>query len=298
MEFVLDFKPDHGQPVQLENGIRRITAKNPSAFTFQGTNSYIIGTETLAVIDPGPADEAHLTSLLKTIDDRPVSHIFVSHTHADHSTLAPMLARKTGAVMVAIGPHKAARALHEGEVNRLEASADTNFTPDVIVEHHDLIEGDGWALQTVFTPGHCANHAAFALVGTGVLFSADHVMAWATSIVAPPDGSMTDYMDSLDRLLEREDRIYYPGHGGPVLRPKPFVRAMKTHRRMRESAIVERLKKGDRLISDMVKAIYRDTDPRLHGAAALSVFAHLEDLVERGIVSCEGVPALDAVYSA
>ena len=147
-----------------------------------------------------------------------------------------------------------------------------------------MINGDGWAIRTVLTPGHAANHAAFALEGTGILFSADHVMAWATSIVAPPDGAMADYMASLDRLIERGDRLLLPGHGGPVTAPRSFMRGLRTHRKMRERAILERIRGGDRTIKDMVEAIYRDTDPRLHGAAGLSVLAHLEDLVARGLV--------------
>jgi glyoxylase-like metal-dependent hydrolase (beta-lactamase superfamily II) len=160
------------------------------------------------------------------------------------------------------------------------------------------VEGDGWALETVLTPGHTANHACFGLSGSGILFSADHVMAWATSIVAPPDGAMSDYMTSLESLLARDDRLYFPGHGGPVRDPQAFVRGIRTHRRMRERAILERIRSGDRKIPDMVAAIYRDTDPRLHGAAALSVLAHIEDLVERGEIVTEGPPSLAGVYEA
>jgi glyoxylase-like metal-dependent hydrolase (beta-lactamase superfamily II) len=149
----------------------------------------------------------------------------------------------------------------------------------------------------VLTPGHTANHTAFALEGTGVLFSADHVMAWATSIVAPPDGAMADYMTSLDRLIERGDRLLLPGHGGPVTAPRSFMRGLRTHRRMRERAILERIKGGDRTINTMVKAIYRDTDLRLHGAAGLSVLAHLEDLVARGLVMTDGAPAIDGIFT-
>ena len=147
------------------------------------------------------------------------------------------------------------------------------------------------------TPGNTANHAAFALEGTGMLFSADHVMAWSTSIVAPPDGAMADYMKSLDRLIERGDRLLLPGHGGPVTAPRSFMRGLKTHRKRRERAILERIARGDRTIKDMVAAIYRDTDPRLHGAAGLSVLAHLEDLVARGLVATEGDPAIDGIFT-
>ena len=171
----------------------RITAENPSPFTFYGTNSYIVGRETLAVIDPGPDDDAHLKTLLEVIADRPVSHIFVSHTHRDHSPLAARLKQHTGAIVLAEGPHRPARPLRIGEINPLDASADTAFNPDIALPDDMVVDGDGWAIRTVLTPGHTANHAAFALEGTGILFSADHVMAWATSIVAPPDGAMADY---------------------------------------------------------------------------------------------------------
>jgi glyoxylase-like metal-dependent hydrolase (beta-lactamase superfamily II) len=235
--------------------------------------------------------------LLRAIDGRPVSHILVSHTHSDHSPLAGRLRDLTGAITLGEGPHRPARPLRLGEINPLDASADTDFMPDQVLADDVLVEGDGWALRAVHTPGHTVNHMAFALEGTGILFSADHVMAWATSIVAPPDGSMAQYMASLDRLLEREDdRVYLPGHGGPVIQPRNFVRGLKTHRRMRERAIIERLSVGDRRISDIVAAIYRDTDPRLHGAAGLSVFAQLEGLIDQGKVVSEGDPSLDGVF--
>ena len=197
---------------------------------------------------------------------------------------------------MAEGAHRPARPYYAGEVNMLEASADTDFIPDIALADGGTIEGDGWALEGIHTPGHAANHMAFGLKNTGVLFSADHVMAWATSIVAPPDGSMSDYMVSLEKLLARDDKVYLPGHGGAVIKPAAFVRGLRAHRKMRERAIFERVLQGDRTIGDMVKAIYRDTDPRLHGAAALSVLAHLEDLVGRGEVKTDDHPSLDSIY--
>ena len=216
LKFDTSFDPVYGQGVSVAPDVQRITARNPSPFTFHGTNSYIVGRDTLAVIDPGPDDEAHLQTLLDVIAGRPVSHIFVSHTHRDHSPLAARLKERTGAVVLAEGPHRPARPLHIGETNALDASADMAFVPDIALPDDRVIDGDGWSIRTVLTPGHTANHAAFALEGTGILFSADHVMAWATSIVAPPDGAMADYMASLDRLIERGDRLLLPGHGGPV----------------------------------------------------------------------------------
>ncbi|MFA6031743.1 MAG: MBL fold metallo-hydrolase [Myxococcota bacterium] len=296
LKFDTSFDPGYGHGTDVAADVRRVTARNPSPFTFHGTNSYVVGSSTLAVIDPGPDDKAHLRTLLDVIAGRPVSHIFVSHTHRDHSPLAARLKEHTGALVLAEGPHRPARPLHVGETNALDASADTAFIPDIALPDGALVAGDGWVIRTVLTPGHTANHAAFALEGTGILFSGDHVMAWATSIVAPPDGAMADYMASLDRLIKRDDRLLLPGHGGPVTAPRAFMRGLKTHRKMRERAILERLKAGDRTIAEMVKAIYRDTDPRLHGAAGLSVLAHLEDLVTRGLVSTDTAPAIDGIF--
>lgn len=297
LEFDTSFTPAYGEALEIAPGIRRITVNNPGPFTFHGTNSYIVGTDTLAVIDPGPEDEAHFRALLEAIGGRPVSHILVSHTHVDHSPLAARLKAHTGATIVAEGPHHPARPLRIGEINPLDASGDTAFAPDRRLADGETVQGDGWALTGIFTPGHTANHMVFSLDGTGIVFSADHVMAWATSIVAPPDGAMSDYMASLERMLERDDRLYLPGHGGPVTKPAAFVRGLRTHRRMRERAIIERLRAGDRTVPEMVAAIYRDTDPRLHGAAGLSVLAHLEDLVGRGVVDAEPEPSIDGVFA-
>ncbi len=296
LEFDTGFEPAHGSFVTVAPDILRVTAPNASAFTFHGTNSYIVGRDTLAVIDPGPDDERHLKTLLDAIAGRPVSHIFVSHTHRDHSPLARRLKAATGALVLAEGPHRPARELAIGEVNALDESNDTDFMPDIALPGNAVVDGDGWSIRAVHTPGHAANHAAFSLENTGILFSADHVMAWSTSIVAPPDGAMADYMASLERLLERDDRLLLPGHGGPVTQPKAFMRGLKAHRKMRERAILERLQQGDRTIGDMVRVIYRETDPRLHGAAGLSILAHLEDLVSRGLATTHGAPAIDGIY--
>ncbi len=295
-EFDLAFEPAHGQAVPVAEHVQRITVNNPGPFTFHGTNSYIVGDRSVCVIDPGPEDEAHFAALMTALAGREVTHIAVSHTHKDHSPLARRLKAETGAQIVAEGPHRPARPLHEGETNPFAESSDVDFVPDIALSEGDVVEGDGWRLTTILTPGHTANHAAFALDDQGIVFSADHVMAWATSIVAPPDGAMGDYMASLERLLSRDDRVYFPGHGGPVKDPAAFLRGLRTHRRMRERAVLERIRAGDRLIPDMVKTIYASTDPRLHGAAALSVLAHLEDLVEKGQVETDGPARLSGVY--
>jgi glyoxylase-like metal-dependent hydrolase (beta-lactamase superfamily II) len=295
ISFDRHFEPAHGQAVEVAPLVRRVTAANAGPFTFHGTNSYIVGRGTVAIIDPGPDDPAQLAALLSATAGETVSHILVTHTHRDHSHGVRALAAATGA-KTAGQAHRFARALHEGETDALDAASDTAFRPDITLADGDALSGDTWRLTTVATPGHAANHLAFGLAGSELLFSGDHVMAWATSIVAPPDGSMADYMASLARLLDRPERRYLPGHGGPVVAAHGFVRSLMAHRRMRETAILDRLAKGDRTIPEIVAALYRDTPAALHGAAGLSVLAHLEDLGARGLVIADGAPRLDGAF--
>ena len=295
--FRTEFDPRHGEAVTVAPGLQRIVANNPSPFTFHGTNTYILGEgRSVAVIDPGPALDEHLAAILRALDGRAVSHILVTHTHVDHSPLAAALKREVGAKTYGQGPHRPARELHVGEVNALDASGDTDFRPDVPLRDNDVVEGEGWRLRAVFTPGHTANHMAFAREGTDDLLSGDHVMAWATSIVAPPDGSMADYMASLERIAREPQTTYWPGHGGRLENADGFVRALRAHRRMRETAVLEQVRMGRETIPDMVAVIYATTDSRLHGAAGLSVLAHLEDLCARGLVTTDGPPSLDGRY--
>ena len=290
------FVPDYGRPRRLADRVHRITAPNPSPFTFHGTNTYIVGTKTLAIIDPGPDSDTHLNSLMEFIAGRTVSHIFVTHTHRDHSDLVPRLTAVTHAKTVAEGAHRPSRPMRGGETETLDTSSDRTFRPEIVLNDGARISGDGWTIEAVHTPGHTKNHCAFSLVDKGILFSGDHVMGWATTIVAPPSGKMSDYMTSLDKLLTRPERLYLPGHGDVLKNPKSYMKALKAHRKMRERAVLQRIRGGDRVISDIVTALYRDTDPRLHAAAALSVFAHLEDLVERGLVRATGEPSPSAAY--
>lgn len=293
-----DYHAAHGQCIALAPGVARVTANNPGMMTFQGTNSYIIGDKSVCVLDPGPDDDAHFDALQRALQGRTVSHIIVSHTHRDHCGLAARLSRATGAKLVAEGPHRLSRPLHDGEAAAFGESSDLDFIPDITLSDGDLLSGDGWTLETVLTPGHAANHAAFSLLGTGLLFSADHIMAWATTVVAPPDGSMAHYMASLDKLLMRkEDHVYLPGHGGPVVEPAAYVGSLKTHRLMREKSILERIRSGERTIDAMVSAMYRDLDPKLHKAACFSVLAHVEDLVEKGLIKSEGPAVLSGIFS-
>jgi glyoxylase-like metal-dependent hydrolase (beta-lactamase superfamily II) len=290
----LDLVP--GTVEEAGSGVRRLLANNPSPFTYKGTISYIVGRGQVAIIDPGPLDEAHIAALLHAVRGETVTHIFVTHTHRDHSPATPRIKAATGALVLAQGPHRPARALHEDEAPRLDASNDIDFSPDRALADGEIVEGRGWTMEAVTTPGHTANHMAFAFKEANVLFSGDHVMAWSTPVVAPPDGSMRDYMASLQKLTRRAEPIYFPGHGGAVREAPRFVQHYIAHRQAREAAILRRLDKGEADIPTIVRAIYIGLDPRLVKAAALSVLAHLEDLVARGIVATDGEPSLSGRY--
>ena len=298
MRFERDFEPAYGQAVDVAPGIRRLTARNPGPFTFRGTNSYIVGADEVAIIDPGPDDAGHIAALAAATAGARVRHIRVTHTHRDHSAGAARLKAAAGGGLLANGPHRPSRPPRPGESAALDAGADWDFVPDRTIGDGDAIEGSGYRLIAVATPGHAANHLAFALAGTPHLFSGDHVMGWSTTVVAPPDGAMADYMASLDRLAERPETNYLPGHGGPIAHAPAFVRALRAHRRLREAAIVERIARGDARIADIVAVIYRETPAALHGAAALSVLAHVEDLVARGRVRLLSGSGLEGRYAA
>ncbi len=290
------FEPEYGRAITVAPGVRRLTAHNPGPFTFHGTNSYIVGEGDVAVIDPGPDDDAHIAALLVAAAGERISHILVTHTHRDHSPGAAKLKAATGALTAGGGPHRPARPLRAGEGGGLDAAADTAFRPEINLADGETVAGQGWRLTSVTTPGHTANHLAFALAGSDLLFSGDNVMAWSTTIVAPPDGSMADYVASLDKLSARTERRYLPGHGGPVVDAHSYVAALKQHRLEREAAIVARLLAGDRTIGQVVAAVYAAIDPALHPAAALSVLAHLEDLIGRGVVASDGPARLDGDF--
>ena len=287
-----DFAP--GSAHDVSPLIRRIVAPNPSAFTFQGTGTYIVGRGKVAVIDPGPMIESHLQAILDALPGESVSHILVTHTHMDHSPLARPLQRATGAPVWGCGPHGSGK--HE-EGAKVEEGGDFAFVPDRQLAHGEIVAGAGWTLTAVHTPGHTSNHLCFAFREEKALFTGDHVMGWSTSVISPPDGDMRAYMASLELLLARDDATYWPTHGGPVRDPKPFVAAFIAHRREREAAIRRCLRDGIGRIRDMVPRIYGSTiAPRLYPAAARSVFAHVIDLAERGEVAADGAIAIDAAY--
>jgi glyoxylase-like metal-dependent hydrolase (beta-lactamase superfamily II) len=290
----LDLAPDTvDEPMP---GVRRVMADNPGPFTFKGTLSYIIGRGKVAIVDPGPDDARHVGALLEAVRNETVTHIFVTHTHRDHSPAVPAIKRATGAIVYAEGPHRAARPLHIGEHNPLDASGDRDFMPDVRLKDGEVVSGEGWSVEAVTTPGHTANHMAFAWREKNLLFAGDHVMGWATSIVAPPDGAMSDYMASLHKLAKRSEQTYFPGHGPAIRDAGRFVNYYILHRMAREASILHRLGKGATDIPSIVRAIYIGIDPRLTGAAGLSVLAHMEDLVTRGLVVTDGAPAIDGLY--
>jgi glyoxylase-like metal-dependent hydrolase (beta-lactamase superfamily II) len=277
-------------------GVRRVLCNNPSPFTFKGTVSYIVGRGKVAIIDPGPDDPAHSKALLDTVRGETVTHIFVTHTHRDHSPGVPAIKKATGAQVLAEGPHRPARPLHVGDGPRLDASNDTDFRPDRALTDGETVSGEGWTLEAVTTPGHTANHMAFAFKENNVLFSGDHVMAWSTPVVAPPDGSMGDYMNSLQKLAKRGEPIYFPGHGPAVRNAQRFVAAYILHRKAREASILNRLGQGESDIPALVAGIYANLDPRLVKAAGMSVLAHLEDLVARGQVTTNGPASIAGLY--
>jgi glyoxylase-like metal-dependent hydrolase (beta-lactamase superfamily II) len=294
--FDKSFSLDPDQVQEVAPGVRAIVADNPGPFTFKGTISYIVGHGQVAIIDPGPDDVAHVATLLDAVRDETVTHIFVTHTHRDHSPAAAKIKDATGAKVLAQGPHRPARPLHTGEIRRLDASVDLDFRPDISLADGEIVNGKGWTLQAVATPGHTANHMAYAFKEADLLFAGDHVMAWSTTVVAPPDGAMSDYMASLQKLAVRSEPVYLSGHGAPVRDAPRYVQYLIRHRQAREASILHRLGKGATDIPTIVRAVYIGLDPRLVGAAALSVLAHLEELVARGAVVTEGPPSIGGIY--
>jgi glyoxylase-like metal-dependent hydrolase (beta-lactamase superfamily II) len=294
--FDKSFSLEPDQVQEVAPGVRAIVADNPGPFTFRGTISYIVGHGQVAIIDPGPDDVVHVAALLDAVRDETVTHIFVTHTHRDHSPAAAKIKDATGAKVLAQGPHRPARPLRTGEIRRLDASVDLDFRPDITLADGEIVNGKGWTLQAVATPGHTANHMAYAFKEADLLFAGDHVMGWSTTIVAPPDGAMSDYMASLHKLAERSEPLYLSGHGAPVRDAPRYVQYLIRHRQAREASILHRLGKGAADIPTIVRAVYIGLDPRLVGAAALSVLAHLEELVARGIVVTEGPASIGGIY--
>jgi glyoxylase-like metal-dependent hydrolase (beta-lactamase superfamily II) len=286
-----------GETEQHEPIVRRVLAPNPSPYTFTGTQTWLVGAGSeIAVIDPGPAGSGlsigdpkdingsgHVEAILRAVGDAKITAILCTHTHRDHSPAAAPLKAATGAPIIGCAP----LAIKDNGP-RADSAFDPDYSPDRILTDGERISGEGWTIQAVTTPGHTSNHICYALIETGALFTGDHVMKWSTSVVSPPDGDMAAYMASLQKLYDRQDRIYYPAHGPAVENPRQLVRGMIGHRRMRERQILSELEKGPRPITQMVETMYKGLDARLKGAAGRSVLAHLLDLNQQGRVTVDG----------
>ena len=287
VQFVREFDPAYGRLVDVSPLIRRLVAPNASAFTAWGSGTYVVGNGAVAVIDPGPDDSAHIDTLLRALGTERVAQIIVTHTHLDHSPGARILQARTGAPISGCGPH-ARIGTHDEPV---EEGGDFEHQPDRLLQDGESISDEGWTLTAVHTPGHTSNHLCYALAEEHALFSGDHVMGWSTTVVSPPDGDMTLYMASLEKLLARDDRVLYPTHGAPITQPKPFIAQLIAHRREREEQILAVLKDGPGLIPAIVAKLYANVDPRLHKAAGRSVLAHLIALADSGRVRYDGPAA-------
>ena len=281
--FSREMEFQYGVLEPIAPGLRRLVCKNPSPFTFKGTNLYVIGEGSVAVVDPGPASGEQLDVLCDALKGETITHILVTHCHADHSGTAEALKARTGAPTC--GMPRGAGAPSAGAKGPSGRSFIVPVAFDMPLRHGSLIEGDGWEIQAIHTPGHAPDHLCFHMPRENILFSGDHVMGWNTSVIAPPEGNMGDYLRSLDFLIERKEATYYPAHGSPIQQPQRFVKALIFHRRWREMEILDSLRGGLTTIAAMVPRIYNGLDASLVGAAALSVFAHLEYMTEKGTVT-------------
>ncbi len=291
--YVREIKFDYGACDQVSPLIRRVVANNPGPFTYLGTGTYIIGKGEVAVIDPGPDLPEHLDALMAALEGETVTHILVTHHHSDHSPLARPLQEKTGAKIY--GCAVAAQAVDSVVIT--EAGHDLTFTPDIdICGGGAIFKGPGWTLEAIATPGHTSNHICFALAEENALFSGDHIMGWSTTVVSPPDGDMTAYMESLDLVQARGFTTLWPTHGPPVLEVEPFIAAYIAHRRAREAQVLKAVSEGHGRIKDMVPVLYAEVDKRLWPAAARSVLGHIIDLERRGVLTTDGQPGPDSDY--
>jgi glyoxylase-like metal-dependent hydrolase (beta-lactamase superfamily II) len=296
--YVRQFAFDYGVCAQVSPRIRRIVANNPGPFTFTGTGTYIVGRGEVAVIDPGPDLPEHLAAILEAVAGERVTAIAITHHHADHSPLAAALKAATGATIYgcAVGePHGADETGPDSGVV-MEAGHDAGFTPEVSVCAGGRISGPDWTLEAIPTPGHTSNHICYALAEENALFSGDHIMGWSTTVITPPDGDMTDYMQSLEAIRARGFATLWPTHGPPVTEVAPFLDAYIAHRRSREAQILQALAQGPATIGELVPRLYADVDPRLHPAAARSMLAHMIDLARRGLIRADGPPGPLSLY--
>lgn len=292
--FVRDIEFEYGKCDQLSPLIRRVVAKNPSAFTYTGTGTYIVGRGRVAVIDPGPRDQRHVDAILAATQGEQITSILITHTHNDHSPATELLLEHCDARTYGFGPHGAGKNTEDEVV--VEEGGDMAFRPDEQVRHGDYVSDGDWEVQCVYTPGHTSNHICYRLGSESVLFTGDHVMGWSTSVISPPDGDMASYMKSLELLLKEADKTYWPTHGPAITQPQTHVEAFVAHRLEREAQIFEQLKQRRHHIAEMVPIMYEDVDQALHPAAARSVYAAVLYMVEKELIRCEGDPSLDAPF--
>jgi glyoxylase-like metal-dependent hydrolase (beta-lactamase superfamily II) len=286
-----------GVAERLSPRVRRLLAPNPGPFTFKGTCAYLIGdADEIAIVDPGPADDAHVAALLAALGGARLAAVLVTHTHRDHSPAAARLREATGAPVLGCAPFAPIDAPALADAPRFDASHDKRYAPDRILTDGETLRVSGAALEVVATPGHTANHLCYALLEEASLFTGDHIMAWSTTLVAPPDGNMRAYMESIEKLRQRGEMIYWPAHGGPVREPQRHLRALVHHRRQREQAILTLLDRGTERVDAIVERIYEGVDRRLFPAATMNVLAHLEDLIERSVVAADGPLSVQARY--
>jgi glyoxylase-like metal-dependent hydrolase (beta-lactamase superfamily II) len=291
--FVRELKFEYGACEQVSPMVRRVIANNPGPFTYLGTGTYIIGQGEVAVIDPGPAMDDHLSAILAATAGETITHILITHHHLDHSPLAGPLKAKTGATIYGCAVKGAAGP---AEV-QMEEGGDDAFRPDITVCDGGVFEGKGWTVEAIPTPGHTSNHICYALNEENALFCGDHIMGWSTTVISPPDGDMGDYFASLELIKARGFDTLWPTHGPPVREVGPFIDAYIAHRRAREAQILKALSEGHTQIKAMVPVLYKDVDPRLHPAAAHSVLAHMIQLVREGRVLTSGESGLDSAYA-
>lgn len=291
--FKRDFEFEYGRCDRLSDRVRRIVAPNPGPFTYTGTGVYIIGNGQVAVLDPGPVLEDHQSALREALEGERVTHVFVTHHHLDHSPMAKILAEEHGCKVYG---HPPAPEVPSGGEVRMEAGDDLGFQPDIAINDGEVFKGRDWTIKALHTPGHTSNHMCYALEEENILFSGDHVMAWSTSVVSPPDGDMGDYIEQLERIRAMKFDRLWPTHGPAVDDPQTFLTAYIDHRLERERQILAELQAGQTRIKDMVVSMYADIDKKLYPAAAHSVLAHMIHLVKKGVVSTNGQPELDSEY--